>query len=112
MGFYESKNLRQWTRTGAFTDPDRIALYECPEMFDLPVPGKPGESRLILLGAQNRYFVGKFDGKTFHKETGPHGTTHGAFYAAQTFSDVPDGRRSRSAGCARMIMCNNFPVRS
>jgi fructan beta-fructosidase len=93
MVFYESKNLRQWTRTGAFTDPDRISLYECPEMFELPVAGKPGESRWILLGAQNRYFVGKFDGKTFHKESGPLGTTHGAFYAAQTFSDVPDGRR-------------------
>jgi len=33
MAFYESKNLRQWTRTGAFTDPDRDAVFECPEMF-------------------------------------------------------------------------------
>lgn len=93
MAFYESKNLRQWTRTGAFTDPDRNAVFECPEFFELPVAGKPGESRWILLGAQNRYFVGKFDGKNFHKESGPHGSSHGAFYAAQTFSDVPDGRR-------------------
>ena len=93
MAFYESKNLRQWTRTGAFTDPDRDAVFECPEMFELPVIGKAGESRWILLGAQNRYFVGKFDGKTFHKESGPHGTAHGIFYAAQTFSDVSDGRR-------------------
>jgi len=91
--FWESKNLRQWTRTGAFTDPDRMAVYECPELFELPVFGKPGQSRWILLGAQNRYFVGKFDGKTFRRESGPLGTTHGAFYAAQTFSDVPDGRR-------------------
>ena len=93
VAFYESKNLRQWTRTGAFTDPDRVALHECPEMFELPVAGNPGKSRWILLGAQNRYFVGNFDGKIFHKESGPLGTTHGAFYAAQTFSDVPDGRR-------------------
>ena len=47
----------------------------------------------MLMGAQNRYFIGKFDGKTFHSEAGPIGTTHGAFYAGQTFSDVPDGRR-------------------
>ena len=93
IAFYESKNLRQWARTGAFTDPDRGAVFECPEMFELPVTGKPGETRWILLAAQNRYFIGKFDGKTFHKEAGPLGTTHGAFYAAQTFSDVPDGRR-------------------
>jgi fructan beta-fructosidase len=93
IAFWESKNLRQWSRTGAFTDPDRMAVFECPEMFELPVAGKRGESRWILLAAQNRYFIGQFDGKTFHKESGPHGTTHGAFYAAQTFSDMPDGRR-------------------
>ncbi len=93
IAFWESKNLHQWTRAGAFTDPDRSAVFECPEMFEMPVQGKPGETRWILLAAQNRYFIGQFDGKTFHKESGPHGTTHGAFYAAQTFSDVPDGRR-------------------
>jgi fructan beta-fructosidase len=93
IAFYESKNLRQWTRTGAFTDPDRNAVYECPEFFELPIEGRAGESRWILLGAQNRYFVGTFNGKTFTKESGPHGTAHGIFYAAQTFSDVPDGRR-------------------
>lgn len=109
MVFYESKNLRQWTRTGAFTDPDRIALYECPEMFELPVVGKNGESRWILLGAQNRYFIGKFDGKTFHKESGPHGTTHGAFYAAQTFSDVPDGRRIQIGWVRTDIDLSRFP---
>ena len=93
ISFYESKNLRQWTRTGAFTDPDRGAVFECPGMFELPVAGKSGESRWILLAAQNRYFIGQFDGKTFHKESGPHGPSHGAFYAAETFNDVPDGRR-------------------
>jgi len=93
VAFYESKNLRQWTRTGAFTDPERGTLNECPVMFELPVVGKPGQSRWILHGAPNKYFIGQFDGKTFKKESGPLGSTHGAFYAAQTFSDVPDGRR-------------------
>ena len=93
LAFWESKNLRQWTRTGAFTDPDRAAVFECPELFELPVIGRPGQTRWILLAAQNRYFVGRFDGRTFHRESGPHGTPHGVFYAAQTFSDVPDGRR-------------------
>ena len=93
IAFYESKNLRQWTRTGAFTDEDRDAVFECPEMFELPVTGKHNVTRWIVLAAQNRYFIGQFDGQTFRKESGPHGTTHGAFYAAQTFSDVPDGRR-------------------
>ena len=93
IAFFESKNLRSWTRVGAFTDSDRGAVYECPDMFALPVVGKPGESRWILQAAQNRYFIGQFDGKTFHKESGPHGTTHGAFYAAETFSSTADDRR-------------------
>ena len=109
MAFYESKNLRQWTRTGAFTDPDRGAVFECPGMFELPIIGKPGESRWILLGAQNRYFIGQFDGKTFHKESGPHGPAHGAFYAAQTFSNVPDGRRIQIGWMMTDIYLQQFP---
>lgn len=93
IAFWESKNLRQWKRSGAFTDADRSAVFECPELFELPVQGSPGESRWILFGAQNRYFVGRFDGNTFHKESGPHGGDRGTLYAAQTFSDTPDGRR-------------------
>ena len=93
IAFWESKDLRQWTRTGAFTDADRDAVFECPELFELPIEGRPNESRWVVYGAQNRYFLGRFDGRTFHKESGPHGSRHGAFYAAQTFSDVPDGRR-------------------
>lgn len=93
IAFWESKNLRQWKRSGAFTDPDRSAVFECPELFELPVQGDPGESRWILYGAQNRYFIGRFDGTTFHKESGPHGGDRGVLYAAQTFSDSPDGRR-------------------
>ena len=28
FAFWESKNLREWKRTGAFTDPDRLAVFE------------------------------------------------------------------------------------
>jgi sucrose-6-phosphate hydrolase SacC (GH32 family) len=87
-----SSGLGKETLFIAFTDPDRSPVFECPEIFELPIVGKPGESRWILLGAQNRYFIGQFDGQTFRKESGPHGTQHGAFYAAQTFSGIPDRR--------------------
>ena len=109
IAFWESKNLREWQQTGAFTDPDRLAVFECPELFELPVAGRAGESRWILLAAQNRYFVGQFDGKTFHKESGPHGTGHGAFYAAQTFSDVPDGRRIQIGWVRTDTYLERFP---
>lgn len=109
IAFYESKNLRQWTRTGAFTDGDRKAVFECPEMFELPVASKPGESRWILLGAENRYFIGQFDGKTFVKESGPLGTDHGAFYAAQTFSNEPNGRRIQIGWVRTHAYLEQFP---
>jgi len=109
IAFYESRNLREWRPTGNFTDGDRTAVFECPEMFKLPVAGKPGESRWILLAAQNRYFIGQFDGKTFHKESGPLGTRHGAFYAAQTFSDAPDGRRIQIGWVQTDAYLKRFP---
>ena len=109
LAFYESKNLHQWTRVGAFTDADRGAVFECPDMFQLPVAGKPGESRWIIQAAQNRYFIGQFDGKTFHKESGPHGTQHGAFYAAETVSDVPDGRRIQIGWAMTDTYLQKFP---
>lgn len=93
--FHESKDLRNWKRTGAFTDPDRDAVFECPDIFELEIGGG---KRWVLYGAQTKYFIGEFDGKTFHKETGPFGgqadfwnTQHGHFYAAQNFSHTPDG---------------------
>ena len=108
--FYESKNLRQWIRTGAFTDADRDAVFECPELFELPIEGNPGESRWIVLGAQNRYFTGHFDGKTFVKESGPHGDSRGALYAAQTFSDAPDGRRIQIGWVRTTPFATRFPA--
>ena len=104
--FYESKDLRSWKRTGAFTDLDRMAVHECPELFELSVGG---ESRWILYGAQNRYFIGHFDGKTFIKESGPHGSRHGSFYAAQTFSDVPDDRRIQIGWVRTASYVGRFP---
>jgi len=93
IAFYASKDLHHWEWTGAFTDADRGAVYECPEIFPLTVVGRPEQQRWILLAASNRYFIGQFDGQTFQRESGPWGTRHGAFYAAQTFSQAPNGRR-------------------
>lgn len=109
IAFYESKNLRQWARTGAFTDPDRKAVYECPNLFELPIAGKAGESRWILFGAQNRFIIGKFDGKTFTKEYGPQPGQRGNVYAAQSFSDTPDGRRIQIGWVRTQSFLKRYP---
>lgn len=109
IAFWESKNLREWKRTGAFTDPDRLAVFECPELFELPISGQAKETRWVLFGAQNRYFLGRFDGKTFTKESGPHNDSRGAMYAAQTFSDLPDGRRIQIGWVRTEPMGKKYP---
>jgi fructan beta-fructosidase len=46
------------------------------------------------MGASSDYALGSFDGKTFSMETPKlRGQVGKGFYAAQTFSDTPDGRR-------------------
>lgn len=112
IAFYESKDLRSWKRTGAFTDPDRMAVFECPELFPLSIEGEPDKKRWILYGAQNRYFIGHFDGTTFHKESGPHGESNEAFYAAQTFSDTPDERRIQIGWIRTESYVDRFPDQS
>jgi sucrose-6-phosphate hydrolase SacC (GH32 family) len=90
-----SPNLREWVPLSAVPG-DRgggTYLYECPDLFELPVAGG-AERRWVLFGADGQYAVGTFDGAAFTPEEerlrGNGGT---ACYAAQTFSDLPDGRR-------------------
>ena len=88
-----SKNLKQWERMSNVTIPD---CGECPEFFEIAVDGNKQDTRWIFYGGNGRYLVGKFDGKTFTPEYGPHSLHSGnAWYASQTFNDIPaeDGRR-------------------
>lgn len=96
MQFLTSSDLKNWTKTsiakGGKGD-DRY-LFECPEFFELPVEGSPGETKWILTGANSEYAIGTFDGATFYPETGRlNGQLGRDFYAAQTFSNEPHGRR-------------------
>lgn len=88
ISFYMSPNLKEWTFTS------RIAgFYECPDLFPLAVDGKSENQQWVLYGADGKYLIGDFDGKTFQPKLTKQQVWHGNFYAAQTFSDVPDGRR-------------------
>ena len=97
---FTSDDLKQWTR---LSDVKLPSSGECPDMFALPildVQGRPpagkADMRWIFWGGNGTYLVGRFDGKKFTRESGPHRTEWGRnCYAAQTWSDVPpkDGRR-------------------
>jgi fructan beta-fructosidase len=92
MAFYSSADLRTWTFESRFVHPDRKATKECPELFEIPIEGRPNETRWILYGVENRYFIGHFDGHRFVEESGPFRGEIGLGRAAQIVSDAPDHR--------------------
>lgn len=90
--FFASTDLKQWqflSQTDGF--------FECPDFFELPVHGGASGAeprKWVLTAASSEYQVGTFDGTRFIPETPKLPGHRGkGFYAAQTYSDAPDGRR-------------------
>lgn len=97
FALFESSDLGSWKK---LCDVHLPGSSECPEFFEIPVEGVPGETRWVFYGGNGRYLVGRFDGKRFAPESGPHELNRGnCFYASQTFNDLPssDGRRIQIA---------------
>jgi fructan beta-fructosidase len=112
---YLSPNLRDWTYASEFGVGygARTVPWECPDLFELPVDGAPGQRKWVLQvsvylrhGRMDRpdyrdmqYFIGDFDGTTFTSDNPPESilwTEYGRDnYAAVSWSNVPDtdGRR-------------------
>lgn len=94
---YESANLKNWTLLGT------VPNGECPDMFELTIEGRPGETKWVYAagdypmtpnGGGIKYFLGDFDGKAF----GNRSTAYrfgGNFFVGQSFNQMPpaDGRR-------------------
>ncbi|MEK7951106.1 glycoside hydrolase family 32 protein [Luteolibacter soli] len=88
MHFFTSPNLKEWTFASKID-----GFFECPEFFEAPVDGDATKKKWVLSGASSDYRIGSFDGKTFTPETSMLPGQRGKdFYAAQAFSDQPDGR--------------------
>lgn len=96
--FYNSPNLIDWN-LASITENNtgkNNYLFECPDFFPLPVDGDPKNVKWVLMAANSEYAIGKFDGEKFTPEHSKLPGHRGqGFYAAQTFSDIPekDGRR-------------------
>ena len=88
--FFTSTDLKKWDYRSEIA-----GFFECPDLFELPVHGgKGGEKLWVLTAASSEYMLGTFDGVAFSPVTkmlpGHRGKE---FYAAQTYSDAPEGRR-------------------
>lgn len=94
--FYTSPNLREWklaSITAGGKGNDKF-LFECPDLFELPIAGERGRKKWVLPAANSESIAGSFDGEKFVAEGDRLPGMRGqGFYAAQTFSDEPKGRR-------------------
>ncbi len=107
--FYRSDNLKEWSPLGEFGGiGDTTRIWECPDMYELPVTNEPGKKKWVLslsgghpagpafVGMQ--YFIGEFNGSTFvadDPKQPPLYVDYGKdFYAGIVFNNIPkeDGR--------------------
>ncbi|MGX1160775.1 levanase/fructan beta-fructosidase [Arthrobacter sp. SLBN-100] len=116
---YKSADLKAWEHLSTFGPANATGgVWECPDLFELSVDGDPEDRKWVLIvninpggvagGSAGQYFLGAFDGVEFRSEST---VTEGLqrddlrmrdyrwldwgrdYYAAVSFSNVPDGRR-------------------
>jgi fructan beta-fructosidase len=88
IAFYTSSNLREWEFQSRTED-----FFECPDLFAISDDREPPGTHWVLYAADGRYVLGDFDGREFRPRTEKLQLWHGNFYAAQTCSQAPQGRR-------------------
>lgn len=90
FGLFGSKDLKEWKYLSTSSIE---GVRECPGFEPLPVDGDLNNKKWMFFGANGDYVIGSFDGTNFTPETdvlrGDYGVN---YYAAQTWSNVPDGR--------------------
>jgi levanase/fructan beta-fructosidase len=132
---YKSEDLKDWELLSTFGPANATGgVWECPDLFPLPVDGDPENLKWVLTvnlnpggpnnGSAGQYFIGDFDGTTF---TSASTITEGLqdadrlgeyrwldwgrdYYAAVSFSDAPDNRRLMIAWMNNWDYANHIPT--
>jgi len=90
FGLFSSSDLKTWKQLCTVS---LEGVAECPGFEPLPVDGKSDKKKWLFFGANGNYMIGSFDGTNFLPETKVIRADYGKnFYAAQTWSNTPDGR--------------------
>jgi len=110
---YASQNLLDWEPLQKLSLPED---GECPDLYPLLLDDDANKEKWVFTAASDRYLVGSFDGQKFIPEGEPGRLNYGNnSYAAQSWSDLPDGRRIRTAFATVVIpgmpfgSCMNVP---
>ncbi|GHT21587.1 2,6-beta-D-fructofuranosidase [Bacteroidia bacterium] len=127
---YSSTNAKEWTYESFFGAGygSHDGVWECPDLFKLDFPlegGQRGAKWVMIVninpggpmgGSATQYFVGDFDGKTFHCDYKPDekhwldwGKDH---YAAVTWNNAPDNRRIAIAWMSNWEYANDVPTQN
>ncbi|MDU0201988.1 glycoside hydrolase family 32 protein [Paenibacillus sp. MAH-36] len=112
VSIYHSPNLKEWTFASQFGEGEgsHIGVWECPDLFELPVDGDPSHTKWVMLvsignapeypeGSRTQYFIGQFNGTEFKNDDAAESVRwlDGGRdnYAGVSWSDLPaeDGRR-------------------
>lgn len=95
FALFRSRNLLDWEEIQRITMPEDA---ECPDFYPLAVDGGQDHIKWVFSAASDRYYIGSFDGERFVPESDLKRLNYGNnSYAAQSWSDLPDGRRIRTA---------------
>jgi sucrose-6-phosphate hydrolase SacC (GH32 family) len=125
--FFGSPDLKRWEALSDFGPAGATGgVWECPDLFPLPVDGDARAERWVLDvdlnpgglmgGSGGQYFVGTFDGTRFVNDNPPETTLwvdYGKdFYASLSFSDIPasDGRRLWMGWMSNWLYANEEPT--
>lgn len=102
LWIYSSADLKSWrkesTYAGGVAKDEDYWLAECPLLEEFAIEGEAAKVWVVWGGGDGLYAVGDFDGRVFTpREERIRDVIEladsPAYYAAQTFSDVPDGRK-------------------
>ena len=106
VSFYQSQDLKQWELLSEFTNKNGTdGVWECPDLFPLPVDGDATKIKWILFvsvnpggvtgGSGTQFFIGDWNGKEFvADDLTARWLDYGRDnYAGVTFNDAPDNRR-------------------
>ena len=122
--FYSSDNLKDWKYESSFGQDYGChdGVWECPDLIRLPFEGKDKWVLILNInpggpfgGSATQYFVGSFDGKTFHCDDLPsvtrwmdYGKDH---YATVTWSNAPEDRTVALAWMSNWQYANAVPTK-
>jgi fructan beta-fructosidase len=118
VGFFASKNLQQWQQISTFGPlGDTSGVWECPDVMQVPVEGKPGTYKWVLFTSQNatmQYFVGEFDGTHFTNEnpaTAIFKQDYGTeYYAAVAYHNTPSKQPVAIGWVNNWFYANDIPT--